>query len=470
MGFWAKLEASISNRHSLVCVGLDPRPSRRPERFAATAEFIKWVIDETADSACAYKPNLAFYQSQGMAGLEALREIREYIPGDIPVILDAKYGDIGSTAEAYAQAAYEWLDVDAVTLSPYLGGDSVTSFAQEGRGIFVLCKTSNPSAPQLQDLEVDGTPLYLSVAQKALGWSGDSPVGLVVGATFPEDMAAIRRVAPEAWFLVPGIGAQGGDLEAVLRSGPRADGLGLIINSSRGIVYAKHPGEAARELVDRINAIRSADLGPVPTAARPKADDHTCLARLLFEAGCVRFGDFVLHSGAHSPVYVDLRRLVSFPRALRQVAKAYADLVAGLAYDRIAAIPYAGLPIGTAVSLQTGDPLIYPRRETKAYGTRKAIEGEFAEGETALLLDDLISSGGSKLEAIEPLEAAGLTVRDVAVLIDREQGGLQDLAQRGYRLHAVLTLRDLVSSLEQQTLLSHADAQKVREYLDEQVR
>lgn len=181
----------------------------------------------------------------------------------------------------------------------------------------------------------------------------------------------------------------------------------------------------------------------------------------------MRFGDFLLKSGAHSPIYVDLRLLVTFPRLLAEVATHYARLLRPLRYDRIAAIPYAGLPIGTAVAMETGKPLIYPRREVKDYGTKKAVEGAFNPGETAVLLDDLITQGGSKLEALEPLLAQGLAVHDVVVLIDREQGGAEDLAAHGYRLHAVMTLRQLVDALAAGGTLASADAVRVHAYLGE---
>ena len=173
----------------------------------------------------------------------------------------------------------------------------------------------------------------------------------------------------------------------------------------------------------------------------------TRLACELHRAGCVRFGDFVLHSGAHSPVYIDLRRLVTWPNLLQEVARAYVRLLQPLQYDRLAAIPYAGLPIGTAVALQAGTPLIYPRREVKEYGTKRQIEGDYHAGERVVLLDDLITTGGSKIEAMQPLVAEGLNVEDVVVLIDREQGGREDLAGHGLRLHAVLTLRELVECI-----------------------
>jgi len=180
------------------------------------------------------------------------------------------------------------------------------------------------------------------------------------------------------------------------------------------------------------------------SAAGPPADR---IVRGLFALGAVQFGSFTLKSGATSPVYLDLRLLVSDPLLLADVAAAYARVLDGLAFDRIAAIPYAGLPIGTAVALATGRPMVYPRKEVKGYGTGRAVEGRFEAGETAVVLDDLISSGESKREAIAPLEAAGLVVRDVVVLVDREGGGREDLAATGYRLHSVLTLTQIAAAL-----------------------
>jgi orotate phosphoribosyltransferase len=171
------------------------------------------------------------------------------------------------------------------------------------------------------------------------------------------------------------------------------------------------------------------------------------LALRLTDAGCVQFGQFTLKSGLGSPIYVDLRLLVGDPGLLRDAARAMADLARELAFDRIAAIPYAGIPIGVALALEMERPLIYPRREVKEHGTRRAIEGPFRIGDVALVVDDLITRGDSKLEAIAPLEEAGLSVHDVVVLIDREQGGADDLSQRGYKLHAVLRLTELLDTL-----------------------
>jgi uridine monophosphate synthetase len=273
----------------------------------------------------------------------------------------------------------------------------------------------------------------------------------VVGATYPQALARVRALAPEAWILLPGVGAQGGDLEAALGAGLRPDGLGLVVNSSRGIIYAADPRQAALSLRRQINEAR-ARLVPELHDARQE------LVLALADIGAVKFGEFTLASGKKSPIYIDLRLLASHPAVLRQAAHAYAVLMRrelpglsawtgrgagraeGAAGICLAAIPYAALPIGTAVALELDLPLIYPRKEAKTHGTGQLVEGEFRAGDRAVVLDDLITTGGSKLAAIEPLRAAGLAVSDVVVLIDREQGGREELEAAGYRLHAVLGL------------------------------
>jgi uridine monophosphate synthetase len=466
MGFWSKLEASIARRNSLLCVGLDPHPGALPEGYATVGAFMRGIIEQTADLAAVFKPNIAFFEALGQPGWDALRETLAAIPPDTPVILDAKRNDISSTAAAYARAVYDELGVDAVTINPYLGSDGVAPFlAYQDRGVFLLCKTSNPGAGELQDWSQYGVPLYRRVAELAGEWAKGQEIGLVIGATYPEDMAEIRAAWPKTWFLVPGVGAQGGDLDAALRAGLRSDGLGLVVNSSRGILYADDPRQAALETRDAINRARAAALSGPSSAEQARQARLSRLALALFESGCVQLGDFVLHSGAHSPIYVDLRRLVISPQLLELAAAEYARLLKGLDYQRIAAIPYAGLPIGTAVALQTRDPLIYPRREVKSYGTRRQIEGEYQAGERVVLVDDLISSGGSKLEAAAPLQEAGLVVEDVVVLIDREQGGAEDLARHGLRLHAAVTLREIVALLVAANKLDRETQTRVERYL-----
>jgi uridine monophosphate synthetase len=424
--------------------------------------FNRRIVDATHDLVCAYKPNFAFYESAGPKGLESLRRTVEYVhdTASVPVILDAKRGDIGSTAEAYARAAYETWGADALTVNPYLGGDSVAPFtAYADRGVFLLCHTSNPGATDLQTLPSPSRPLYEVVAAKAATWG----TGMVVGATYPEALARVRALAPQAWILLPGIGAQGGDAQAALAAGLRQDGLGVVVNSSRGIIYAASPRQAALDLRKQ--------LGDAQASMQTETyDPRTVLTLALSDIGAVKFGDFTLASGKRSPIYVDLRLLASHPAVLRQAALAYAQLLKSkLSIEgsdvRLAAIPYAAMAIGTAVSLETELPMIYPRKETKAHGTARQIEGEFQPGDTAIVLDDLITTGGSKLAAIEPLEAAGLQVRDVVVLIDREEGGSEDLANVGYRLHDVLRLGQMLDTLVEAGRITDGQHKEVSSFL-----
>jgi len=253
--FNRRLDSDAERLGSLLCVGLDPHPGRFE---GSMADFCRRVIDDTIDAALAFKPNIAFFEAAGASGLADLQTIIDHIEGERIVILDAKRGDIGSTAVAYARAAFDQLGADAVTASPYLGGDSVRPFlAAPERGAFVLCHTSNPGAADFQELRVDGLPLYLEVARKATEWDEHGNLGLVVGATFPEEMAEVRATAPDLPLLVPGIGAQGGDLEAAVAAGLDARGRGMVVNSSRGIVFAADPGDEARRTRDAINEARA---------------------------------------------------------------------------------------------------------------------------------------------------------------------------------------------------------------------
>jgi orotidine-5'-phosphate decarboxylase len=254
---------------SLVCVGLDPDPAKLPQDLqSADAQpllaFNRRIVDATADIAAAYKPQIAFYSALGAEDqlLASIRYIRERAPNAV-IILDAKRNDIGNTAEAYVREAFDRYDADAVTVSPYMGEDSVRPFlARPDRGAILLCRTSNPGAKDFQDLQVDGMPLYRRVAERAAGhWNEHHNLMLVVGATYPREMAALRQAHPDVPFLVPGIGAQGGDLGATLAAGLDARGAGLLINSSRNIIYAGGGSptairEAAAELHAAINRRR----------------------------------------------------------------------------------------------------------------------------------------------------------------------------------------------------------------------
>ena len=244
MGFHDQLERSWAASNSLLCVGLDPDPARFPNALDvgrdAVFRFCKEIVDATADVVCAFKPQIAYFASQREErALEQLcAYIRESYP-DVTLILDAKRGDIGSTAEHYAREAFGRYGAHAVTVNPYLGGDSVLPYFAHGGGVIALCRTSNPGGDDLQSLECGGEPLYVRVARLVADvWSEHGDCGLVVGATYPDELRRVRDAAPDLPILVPGIGEQGGDPRAAVAAGARADGRGLMISSSRAIIYA----------------------------------------------------------------------------------------------------------------------------------------------------------------------------------------------------------------------------------------
>lgn len=270
--FIARLQDACAASQSLVCVGLDPDPAKMP--VSDVLEFNRAIVEATADQVCAYKPNLAFYEALGLPGLKSLEGtvalIRRLAPSAI-IIGDAKRGDIGPSAEAYAKAMFQVWDFDAVTLNAWGGRDTVEPFlGDEQRGAFIWCRGSNPGSTDLQDLKMESSggsvPLYQHLAEEAQTWNTKGNLGLVVGATVPEQLARVRSLGPTMPLLIPGVGAQGGDLEAAIKHGTDADGRLAIINSSRGIIYASNGpdfGQAARRaasnLREAINRVLDAE-------------------------------------------------------------------------------------------------------------------------------------------------------------------------------------------------------------------
>ena len=235
--------------------------------------FLHGIVEATRDLVCCYKPNLAFFEALGMPGQIALRNLLGSLPPEVPVLVDAKRGDTPQTMRAYARAIFHELGADAVTVNPYLGGDSVGPFFDYAdRGVFVLCKTSNPGAGEIQDLVVEGGErLFLNVARRALTWDRHGTLGLVVGATYPSDVAAVRSIAPNVPILLPGVGAQGGDLERSVQAALDADGGGAIVNASRSVLYASRGNDwqaAARAEAVSVRAAINAARASAATSTR----------------------------------------------------------------------------------------------------------------------------------------------------------------------------------------------------------
>ncbi len=270
--FIEKLESSWKSQQSLLCVGLDPDISKLPasikENDNPLLEFNRRIIDATADYVCSYKPQIAYYSAIGAESQleQTIQYIKTHYP-HLPVILDAKRGDIGATAKMYAIEAFERYDADAVTVNPYMGGDTLQPYLNyKDRGVIVLCRTSNPGSGDLQELESQGKSISHHVAHRAATqWNNNKNVALVVGATYPEEIGTIRGIVGDIPLLIPGIGAQGGDIEAVLKNGLTVTGSGLMINVSRAVInasdqsdFAEAAGTEARKLSETINSLRKA--------------------------------------------------------------------------------------------------------------------------------------------------------------------------------------------------------------------
>lgn len=266
MNFITKLTTRVEKSNSLLCVGLDPVISKLSEEFKNQDNplfaFNKSIIDRVCNHVCVFKPNSAFYEGIGSKGVHELKLTVEYIQKtypDIPILLDAKRADIGNTNNGYVDYAYSYLGVDAITLQPYLGKEALEPFlSKKDKGAVILCKTSNKGAGEFQDINIEGKPLYLHIAKTvSTNWNNNHNCLLVVGATYPEELRKVREVAGDSmWFLIPGIGAQGGDIEKTVINGQNSKGMGMIISASRSILYSDHPEQEAKRVKDEINRYR----------------------------------------------------------------------------------------------------------------------------------------------------------------------------------------------------------------------
>lgn len=466
MHFFSKLEAAISRNSSLLVVGLDPNPELMPPRYGVgdafpegnrshwdaliqgLGDWLQWIMAQTTDLVCAYKPTLGFYEALGSAGLELLQTVLSTIPSHIPVILDAKHSDL-NTSSLIAQTVFTQWQVDAITLSAYPGQDLVAPFlVYPDKAVFVLGCTSNPSAAQLQDYPSAEAPFYLQVIQESKTWGTTEQVGLEVGTTTPDVLLRVRAIAPERLILVRSIWQEGVDLPQILKAGLNRNGEGLLIPIPQDWMSRENLTERVRSLREQVNQVRTQTIQDnascevwFSNVCTLKQHPHLDLILQLYDVGCILFGNFVQASGAVFPYYIDLRKIISNPQLFQQVLRAYAEILKDLSFDRIAGIPYGSLPTATGLALQLNRPMIFPRKEVKAHGTRRMVEGNFEPGETAVVVDDILISGNSAMEGAAKLKSVGLHVQDIVVFLDHEQDVKGRLRANGYQPHSVLTIR-----------------------------
>jgi len=482
--FFEALKRRVDEVDSLLCIGLDPHVKQLPEQTCAAAERHSLdLIAATQEVAACYKPNAAFFEVWGEEGVAALKRVIQAAKATgAPVLLDAKRGDIGTTSEAYASSAFEELGADAITLSPYMGWDSLAPFVDPSKGYgaqkgaFVLCKTSNPSSADVQTLRtVSGQCVFERIAALTVpgqDWNRHSNVGLVVGATDVDAISSVRRANASAWILAPGVGAQGGDLEACCHAAVTEDGYGLLLPISRGISAAPDPAEAARSFRDCINAVRKAKAagsGRATTKAAKLIPYQRDFIELALSRQVLKFGQFTLKSGRSSPYFFNAG-LFNSGSAQAKLCSAYAARIAksGLEFDVIFGPAYKGIGLaaGVAAALFNEYGLdygyAYNRKEVKDHGEGGCLVGADVAGKRCLLVDDVISAGTAVREAKEILDGAKAQLAGVLVALDRqEKSGKDDAlselsaiqsvcAEFGVPVLSIVCLDDLLAFLDEQ--------------------
>jgi len=483
--FFDDLKKRVDAVNSLLCVGLDPHHKQLPEKTCAAAEKHSLdLIAATKDVAACYKPNAAFFECWGAEGAAALKRVIEAAKNTgAPVLLDAKRGDIGTTCDAYAVSAFDELGADSITLSPYMGWDTLQPFIDPAKGYgatkgaFVLCKTSNPSSADIQTLKTAGNGQQVFERVAALtkpgeDWNRHSNVGLVVGATDIEAISAVRRVNPTAWILAPGVGAQGGDLDACCKAAISDDGYGLLVPISRGISAAPDPAEAARSFRDCINAVRKAKAEST-SGGRTHADKlmpfQQDFIELALSKQVLKFGQFTLKSGRSSPYFFNAgnfntggsqSRLCSAYAARIVRSKLEFDVIFGPAYKGISLASGVAAALYQEYGLDYG--YAYNRKEVKDHGEGGSLVGADVAGKRCLLIDDVISAGTAVREAKTILDGAKGILVGVVVALDRQEksgkdGELSELSaiqsirkEFDVPVSGIICLDDLLSFLDGQ--------------------
>lgn len=475
MSFFHQISTRSQSINSLLCIGLDPhlkelnlsQSSSEEERAEAAYQFCKRIIDATHPHAVCYKPNAAFFEAIGAKlGCITLRRVVDAIPEGIPVLLDVKRGDIGSTAAAYAEACYDEIDGlkgHGVTLSPLMGWDSVEPFVTgkySNKGAFLLCKTSNPGSNDLLALTLQNETLFEKIARLTNEWSqkaeSESPdsssatpspprLGLVVGATDPQALSAARKSAGQSiWILAPGVGAQGGDLDAACQAGLNDEGSGMLVPVSRGISRASDPAAEALKLKDGINAARTAVLQSREKGEKSEGGIAPYQQEFLefsLKEGVLKFGSFVLKSGRTSPYFFNAG-LFSSGSALFKLGKSYAAAIMAselvdkdgkVTFDVVFGPAYKGISLGALVTaalysdfgVDTG--FAYNRKEAKDHGEGGILVGASMAQKRVLIVDDVITAGTAIRESHQLLQKIGAKPVGVAIALDRaEKRSLED--------------------------------------------
>lgn len=462
MNFTNKLNQAIATNNSILIVGLDPNEEMMPENYrqenliAGIETWLLKVIAATSDRVCAYKPTLGFYQALGVTGLQLLERILSAIPAAIPVILDAKHGDL-NTSTVFARYIFTEWQVDAVTLTPYAGQDHAAPFlVHSDKGVFILAHTSNPKAETLQRFPNLEQPFYLQVVQEAQTWATPEQLCLEIGTTNVEILGKIRAIAPERIILLRSLWSKNQNLKTLIDTGLNNISEGLIIPIPQDFLASENLATEVARLNQQINTYRQIHRESAATCDIWTSDvclltphPYQDLILELFDIGCLLFGEYVQASGATFSYYIDLRKIISNPHLFNRVLDAYGNIVGKLQFDRIAGIPYGALPTATGLALNLQRPMIFPRKEVKAHGTRRLIEGNFNPGEKVVVIDDILISGKSVMEGADKLKSAGLKIEDIVVFIDHEGGVKQRLADNGYRAHSVLSISEITDTLYQ---------------------
>jgi len=468
MNFVNKIEHAIAQNNTLLILGLDPNPEMIPQG-QNPGDWLQFIIEKTQDKVCAYKPTLGFYQAMGSAGMELLENILPLIPSSIPVILDAKHGDL-NTSTFLAETVFEKWGIDAITINPISGQDQAAPFLlHPDKTIFVTCRTSNPTASIIQDYPNATSPLYLELVKEAQKWGTSEQVALEIGTNDVNILRAVRENAPERLILARSLWTST-EIAPLIAAGLNDTGSGLLIPIPQDFLQQETLEESILDLNQKINNVRQ-DVTETDRFCQIWTSDvclltdhpHQDLILQLYDLDCILFGDYIQASGEKFPYYIDLRKIISQPQIFQQVLNAYSEILETLTFDRIAGIPYGALPTATGLSLRLHHPMIYPRKEVKAHGTRRVIEGHFEPGETVVVIDDILISGKSAIEGAEKIESQGLNVEDIVVFIDHEKGVKDRLQAKGYRAHSVLKISEINQTLyeagrisqEQYQLLTH---------------